>query len=90
MDLIQRAIDHGMVVLNPSSSTYSIVEALTGQRPQTNTWLCGMIIPKGACVEAGELAGFLFGDRASHSWAGYKNSWVIRNREVTVGTPIAE
>lgn len=88
IDVVQRAIAHGMIVLNPSSSTYFIVEAITGQRPQTNAWVCGMIVPKGACVEVGELAGALLGDRASRSPGTSRSSWVIRQRELTVGIPL--
>ena len=88
IDVVKRAVDYGMIVLNPSSSTYFIVEAITGQRLYTNAWVCGMIVPRGACVEVGELTGMLLGDSANRGPATFKNSWVIREGKLTVGTPL--
>jgi hypothetical protein len=42
-----------MIVLHPSSSTYFIVEELIGEKPLTNYWVCGVVVPKGLCLEMG-------------------------------------
>jgi len=53
MEVVRKAFREGMIVLHPSSSTYFIVEELIGEKPPTNYWVCGMIVPKGLCLEMG-------------------------------------
>jgi hypothetical protein len=36
IDVVKQAATEGMVVLHPSSSTYFIVEEITGAKPKTN------------------------------------------------------
>jgi len=48
---VQRAANQGIIALHPSSSTYFIVEEITGSKPKTNYWVCGVVTPKGMCVE---------------------------------------
>jgi hypothetical protein len=45
VDVVKKAARDGMVVMHPSSSTWFIVEELTGSRPRTNVWVCGTITP---------------------------------------------
>lgn len=56
-DMFKRAAADGIVVLHPSSSTYFIAEALAGHRAAPGVWLCGAIVPKGACVEKSVFEG---------------------------------
>lgn len=51
LDVVKQASVNGLVVLHPSSSTYFIVEELTGMKPNTNHWVCGVVAPRGMCVE---------------------------------------
>jgi hypothetical protein len=51
LETVQRAASKGIVALHPSSSTYFIVEEITGSKPKTNYWVCGVVTPKGMCVE---------------------------------------
>lgn len=51
LDVVRQAVKEGMVVLHPSSSTYFIFEELTGVKPMTNHWVCGVVAPRGMCVE---------------------------------------
>jgi hypothetical protein len=51
LDVVKQAAAEGLIVLHPSSSTYFIVEELTGVKPQTNHWVCGVVTPRGMCVE---------------------------------------
>ena len=51
LETVQKAANKGIVALHPSSSTYFIVEELTGSKPKTNYWVCGVVTPKGMCVE---------------------------------------
>lgn len=50
MDLVKKALKEGIVAIHPSSSTYFIIEYVTGKKPE-GIWLVGMIAPRGACVE---------------------------------------
>lgn len=54
---IKEAAEHGIVAMHPSSSTYFVVEELTGKLPGTNYWVCGSVSPKGMCVEMAMVLG---------------------------------
>ncbi len=51
LDVVKQAAAEGMIVLHPSSSTYFIFEELIGMKPMTNHWVCGVVTPRGMCVE---------------------------------------
>jgi hypothetical protein len=51
LENVQQAKNAGIIALHPSSSTYFIVEELTGSPPKTNYWVCGVVTPRGMCVE---------------------------------------
>ncbi len=51
LEAVQQAVQKGIVALHPSSSTYFIIEEITGSKPKTNYWVCGVITPRGMCVE---------------------------------------
>ena len=57
LDVVRQAAQEGMVVMHPSSSTYFIFEELTGTKPKTNYWVCGVVTPRGTCVEMAMLSG---------------------------------
>jgi hypothetical protein len=50
MDVVKKALRDGIVTIHPSSTTYHMLEFLTGKKPE-GIWLVGMLSPKGACVE---------------------------------------
>jgi hypothetical protein len=54
MDIVKHAAEEGTIVLHPSSSTYFIVEELTGKKPNTDMWVLGLILPQGLCRAAGQ------------------------------------
>ncbi|MDP6101644.1 MAG: hypothetical protein QGH66_09550 [Dehalococcoidia bacterium] len=95
-DLMKRAAAHGTVAIHPSSSTYFIAEALLGAKPPSNTWVCGVIVPKGTCVEAGATSGATAvasserpGDSAAtHNPGAFKNTYVIRQGQFSIGAPL--
>jgi hypothetical protein len=90
LDVVKKA---KTVILHPSSSTYFIVEAITGYKPRTNVWVCGVVMPKGLC---GDMAvhhgrahitrdgGLVMGP------GGFSACWVIRGKKVSVGTPLSD
>lgn len=89
MPMVRRAASEGLVVLHPSSSTWFVVEALTGGIPTTDVWVCGAITPKGACGDMGVHAG----DRSLNKVSGpggFPHSWVIRRGELSAGETLED
>ena len=89
MDIVKQALERGMVVIHPSSSTYFIVKEITGQKPKPAVWVCGIVAPKGTCVELGLMTHQLTSE--SKQWEAGSNpedflhSWVIKEGELTTG-----
>lgn len=89
MRVVRRAAQEGMVVLHPSSSTWFVVEALTGSIPTTDVWVCGAITPKGACGDMGVHAGERSLNKVSGP-GGFPHSWVIRGGRLSTGETLDE
>lgn len=97
MPQVKRANECGKVVLHPSSSTLFVAQQLLGERPQTNFWVCGAIVPKGACVEIGTCVGEYAiasknpEDSATTGNPGvFKFSWVISRGKLETGIKLSE
>ena len=79
--------------MHPSSSTYFIVEEITGHKPTTNTWVCGVIAPKGACIEMA-MRDHLGLSKPDEEPAGggldFRRSWVIKDGKCTTGTRVLD
>lgn len=89
MDVVKQALKSGMVIIHPSSSTYFLIEELIGSRPETNFWVCGVVAPRGNCIEMGILVGdFLPKDKAT-SPGDFKTWWVIKDGKIFVGEKIS-
>ncbi len=69
MEVVKRAVGAGLIVLHPSSSTYFVVEELTGNRPKTNIWVCGVVVPKATCMEMGAVGGSTPAKDIRNAWA---------------------
>lgn len=93
LDVVKKAAT-GTIILHPSSSTYFIAEALIGSKPKTNTWVCGVVVPKGFCIEEGNYVGKLATTRNSEGLIGgpaaFSQSWVIREGRLAVGIPLSD
>ncbi len=90
MDVVKQATVEGMVVLHPSSSTYFIVEELTGDKPKTNIWVTGVMAPKGMCVEMGALMRLpRVQNDLSPDVGDFPYSWIIRNGKVSTGEKLS-
>ena len=85
---VRRAREGGLVVLHPSSSTYFVVEELTGRAPGTDIWVCGVIVPKGACLEAAPAsrAPGLAGKPPEE----FTHSWVVKDGALTTGLSLKD
>ncbi|MEK7848788.1 MAG: hypothetical protein AAB270_07675 [Chloroflexota bacterium] len=94
-DLMKKAAAHGTVAIHPSSSTYFIAEELLGGKPPSNTWVCGVIVPKGTCVEMGAASGArtIVSERpeesaGTHNPGAFKHTYVIRHGKFSTGIPL--
>jgi hypothetical protein len=99
MEPVQSAIRDGIIVLHPSSSTYFVVEEITGQRPPSNFWVAGAIVPKGACGDVGLAMGRdsvfvnppkLDPRTGKPSPGGFPNSWVLRKGQWSKKEPLGD
>lgn len=91
MDVVKQALAEGIVVMHPSSSTIFIVEEITGERPKTPVWVCGVIVPKGACISGGSHK-----MNAEHPQVSTKtpedftSSWVIEGGRLSTGISLRD
>jgi len=97
MDVVKKALDGGIVALHPSSSTYFIVEEIIGKKPDSNVWVCGIVAPKGTCVEMGVLEGAhsIIGERpeegaATGSPETFRHTWIIKEGELSTGRSLGD
>jgi hypothetical protein len=80
LDAVQRAAKKGIVALHPSSSTYFIIEEITGSKPKTNYWVCGVVTPRGMCVEMAMALGIGLTPHDESTGPGdLQGTWVIEN-----------
>jgi hypothetical protein len=92
MEIVQNAFTKGIIALHPSSSTIFIVEELIGRFPDTEVWVCGVIVPKGACLSA-EALGTHRLDKTQNilrSPATFPHTWVIEKGKLHSGIPLGE
>jgi hypothetical protein len=83
LDIVQQAVQKGIVALHPSSSTYFIVEEITGSKPTTNHWVCGVVTPRGMCVEMAMALGIgLTPHEESADPGDLQGTWVIEKRQL--------
>ena len=78
LEVVQYAAKNGIIALHPSSSTYFIIEEITGSKPKTNYWVCGVVTPRGMCVEMAMVLGVGLTPREESTDPGdLQGTWVI-------------
>jgi hypothetical protein len=83
LESVRQAARKGIVALHPSSSTYFIVEEITGSKPKTNYWVCGVVTPKGMCVEMAMALGIgLTPHEESADPGDLQGTWVVEKGEL--------
>jgi hypothetical protein len=83
LEAVQQAAKNGIVALHPSSSTYFIVEEITGSKPKTNYWVCGVVTPRGMCVEMAMVLGNGLTPREDKANPGdLQGTWVIEKGQL--------
>jgi hypothetical protein len=83
LEAVQWAAKKGIVALHPSSSTYFIIEEITGSKPKTNHWVCGVVTPRGMCVEMAMALGIGLTPREEDADPGdLHGTWVIEKGQL--------
>ena len=82
LDVVKQAAAEGLIVLHPSSSTYFIFEELTGEKPKTNHWVCGVVTPRGMCVEMAMALGGNTPQGTEYDPGKLGGLWAIKKGEV--------
>ncbi|UCG65203.1 MAG: hypothetical protein JSW12_21855 [Deltaproteobacteria bacterium] len=93
MDIVKRALSAGTIVIHPSSSTFFIVEEITGNEPDTDMWVLGLILPQGLCRAAGRKGKTPTLDHIKDLKTMMYNfpfKWVIKERKLYSGIPLGE
>jgi hypothetical protein len=91
MDVVKKALAEGIIVMHPSSSNIFIAEEILGERPNTDVWVHGVIVPKGACVSL-ELYEEIMEDSSHVTKApeAYPGSWVFEKGKFSTGTSLRD
>jgi hypothetical protein len=83
LDAVRHAAKNGIIALHPSSSTYFLIEEITGSKPKTNYWVCGVVTPRGMCVEMAMVLGSgLTPDEESTDPGDLQGTWVIEKGQL--------
>jgi hypothetical protein len=59
LDEVKRALDSGMLIVHPSSTTIFMLDELGFTLPSEGIWICGHISPKGLCIARGMIDAIL-------------------------------
>ena len=90
MLVVRRALQKGLVVIHPSSSSLFLVEELTGKRPES-VWVCGMVLPKGMCVSYERQQSTYLkppDPGKKHDPGRFPFTWVLEKGVFQTGTPL--
>ena len=91
LDVVRKAATEGIVALHPSSSTYFIVEEITGVKPETSYWVCGVVTPRGMCVEKAMALGDGYTPQEVSSDPGdLRACWIIKNKKLVAEEKLSE
>jgi hypothetical protein len=90
LDVVRQAATEGMVVIHPSSSTYFIFEELIGAKPKTNYWVCGVVTPRGTCVEMAMALGGYSPRTIKYNPGQLRGLWAIKNGKVLTENTLSE
>ncbi len=90
LDVVRQAATDGMVVIHPSSSTYFIFEELIGAKPKTNYWVCGVVTPRGMCVEMAMMFGGYSPPSTKYDPGELRGLWAIKKGKVSTENTTAE
>jgi len=55
LDEVKKALDKGIIIVHPSSTTIFMLEELGFRVPEKGIWICGHISPKGLCISRKQI-----------------------------------
>ena len=91
IDVVKQALAEGLVVMHPSSSTFFMVEEITGEKPNTPLWVNGVVFPKGTCVSEGSYNLSVSRPHLSTTTpADFDGSWVIEGGKLITGITLKD
>lgn len=90
LDVVRQAATEGMVLIHPSSSTYFIFQELIGAKPKTNYWVCGVVAPRGMCVEMAMTVGDHSPRTVEFNPGELRGLWAIKNGKVLTEKTLSE
>ena len=90
LDVVRQAATDGMLVIHPSSSTYFIFKELIGVKPKTNYWVCGVVTPRGTCVEMAMVLGGYSPPSMKYNPGELRGLWAIKNGKVLTENTTSE
>lgn len=91
LDVVKIAAAEGIVALHPSSSTYFIVEEITGEKPHTDYWVCGVVTQRGMCVEKAMALGDGYTpETVSSDPKDLRACWIIKNKKLEPEEKLSE
>jgi len=93
LDIVKEAQAAGTIVLHPCSDTYFLIEELTGKKPWTDVWVCGVVVPKALCNEIGpRLASYENPETRTGkpNPNEFPHTWVIKQGQLSIGEPLSK
>jgi hypothetical protein len=91
MDEVKTALNEGIVVMHPSSSTLFLMEEILGKVPETEAWMCGAITPRAACGDDAVKVWMTIHPEARGKGGpeAFPFSWVIEKGKLSQGETLA-
>ena len=93
MDMVQKALADGTIVIHPSTSTCSIIEELLGKPSDAEVWICGLIVPQRLCRSKGKKEHTPTLDHfkdLKKMMDNFPFKLVIKNRELITGMKLGQ
>ncbi len=89
LEFFGKALNEGLILVHPSSTTYFLYEELTKEKPPKN-WVCGVITHKGACINRDMLE--ILAERGATGDIGrFDQFWVFKKGKLLKKTlPLVE
>jgi hypothetical protein len=87
MGEIKIALEDGIVVMHPSSSTLFLAEEVLGKTPETEVWMAGAVTPRAACGDDAIKVWMMTHPeaRGKNSPEAFPFSWVIEKGKLSQG-----
>ncbi|MBW2145693.1 MAG: hypothetical protein JRG73_09215 [Deltaproteobacteria bacterium] len=83
MDEVKKALDDGIMVMHPSSTTIFMYESILGRLPdEGQVWVCGVTLPRGLCGSRETLRGMAAHGDGFRDPLDFKHAWIFRKGQL--------